>query len=354
MPKTLNGWLMLPSLNFPSLSPSGDAAALPLFSRAPKALGVRPPLQPRAMEFDITLPVLSIRSKHGLTELMDSIFVEEGSARELGIDSGVLRAFIKRVGKHYYPNPYHNFHHAVDACNTMGWLLTRPEFEKNLSPFNRFLLLVSTLVHDLEHPGNDNQWEIKSGSKLAVRYHNLSVLENHSVTVTRELLDDKRLDIFSNLDKETRRAATDTITEYVLATDFARHQDFLDRLGNAINGGELDYSDAEFLSLICGSLIKAADIANTAKPYHLARPWAIRVMREFWTQGEREKYLRVEVGPLNDPETINVNAAQAGFIKFACLELFELLSRIEVEISDLVETLKDNIIRYERFAVRSS
>lgn len=327
---------------------------MPVYLRAPNALGVRALVQPRAMEFDITLPVLSIRSKHGLTELMESIFIEEGSARELGIDGGVLRAFTKQVGKHYYPNPYHNFHHAVDAANTMGWLLTRPEFKQNLSPWNRFLLLVSTLVHDLEHPGNDNQWEVKSGTKLAARYRNLSVLENHSVSVTRELLNDKRFDIFTNLNEEIRQDAIDKIMEYVLATDFARHQDFLDRLGIAINGGALDYSDAEFLSLICGSLIKAADIANTAKPYHLARPWAIRVMREFWTQGQREKKLHLEVGPLNDPETINVYAAQAGFIKFACLELFELLSRIEADISDLVDTLKENVMRYERFAIRSS
>lgn len=38
--------------------------------------------------------------------------------------------------------------------------------------------LISALAHDIGHPGNNNDFEIKMMSDLAIRYNNKSVLEN--------------------------------------------------------------------------------------------------------------------------------------------------------------------------------
>lgn len=40
-------------------------------------------------------------------------------------------------------------------------------------------MLISALTHDVDHPGNNNDFEIKTGSELALRYNNKSVLENY-------------------------------------------------------------------------------------------------------------------------------------------------------------------------------
>ena len=108
-----------------------------------------------------------------------------------------------------------------------------------------------------------------------------------------------------------------------------------------------------FADLIMGSLIKAADIANTTKPFYLAKFWGKRVMQEFWRQGAQEKARRLEIGPLNDPESMDVNAAQAGFIKFACMGLFELLNKLEGDFDELVGILNQNVIEYENRAGNS-
>ena len=300
-----------------------------------------------AMDFDLTLPILSIRSRLELEELMASIFQWEGSARKVGVKQDTLRLFTHRVAQHYRANPYHSFNHAVDACNTMGWFVTRPVFHKHLSEWERFLLLVAALVHDVDHPGHDNQWEIKTRSPLARRYNNVSVLENNSVDMTNALLDDPAVNIFADLGGKAEQDARKKIAMLVLATDFSRHQDFLDRLDAAITGGRIRFNDRKFLELITGSLIKAADIANTTKPFHLARFWGARVMQEFWRQGEREKAQHLEVGPLNDPDSMDVNAAQAGFIKFACMGLFELLCKIDGDIGEMLDNLHRNVHEYE-------
>ncbi|MBI3992628.1 MAG: 3',5'-cyclic nucleotide phosphodiesterase [Candidatus Lambdaproteobacteria bacterium] len=300
------------------------------------------------MEFDLTLPILSIRSHSELEELMASIFQWEGSARRVGVKPKALRSFTHRVAQQYHANPYHNLNHAVDTCNTMGWLITRPVFHKNLSDWERFLLLVSALVHDVDHPGHDNQWEIKTRSPLARKFNNVSVLENNSVEVTNAFLDDPQLNIFAALGGKAEKDARHKIAMLVLATDFSRHQDFLDRLDAAILASRTRFNDRRFLELITGSLIKAADIANTTKPFHLARFWGARVMQEFWRQGEREKAQHLEVGPLNDPDSMDVNAAQAGFIKFACMGLFELLCKIDGDIAEMLGNLHRNVHEYEQ------
>lgn len=299
------------------------------------------------MEFDLTLPILSIRSKSELVDLMEAIFQWEGSVRKVGVKKKELRLFIQQVAACYHTNPYHNLNHAVDAANTMGWLVTRPVFEKNIGEWERFLLLTAALVHDVDHPGNDNQWEIKTNSKLAQKYNNVSVLENNSIDVTARLLDQPELNIFSSLGPKAEKDARKRIVSLVLATDFSRHQDFLDRLQRAITSNRASFKNKQFMDLITGSLIKAADIANTTKPFYLARYWGGRVMQEFWRQGIREKENQLEVGPLNDPSIMDVNAAQAGFIKFACMGLFELLSKIDSDIEYMVERLHENVREYE-------
>ena len=45
-----------------------------------------------------------------------------------------------------------------------------------------------------------------------------------------------------------------------------------------------------------------------------------------------------------------MNAAQAGFIKFAALELFEIVSKIEPEMTLMVENLQTNLAYYEEMA----
>jgi len=40
-------------------------------------------------------------------------------------------------------------------------------------------LFISSAAHDVDHPGNNNIYEIKTKSKLATLYNDQAVLENH-------------------------------------------------------------------------------------------------------------------------------------------------------------------------------
>ena len=44
-------------------------------------------------------------------------------------------------------------------------------------------LLLAAICHDLEHPGTTNAFQVNTASVLALRYNDVSVLENHHTAV---------------------------------------------------------------------------------------------------------------------------------------------------------------------------
>lgn len=303
-------------------------------------------------EFDRNPAILSMRTKTELVDYVEQLFHQEGSLGQVGISAETFRAFIEKVSRHYRQNPYHNFHHAVDTVNTVCWMISRPKLKAELPHEDRFLLLLVALIHDVEHPGHNNMWEVQIATPRALKFQNEAVLEKHSFEVTQRFLADPATNIFQGQSEEKVRGWNAKIEEMVMATDFAMHRKFLDDFAKFLASNTLDLGDEECLSWVCRALIKAADISNTSKPFTEAKVWGKRVMLEFWAQGVEEKKRNLPVGPLNDPETVKMNSAQTGFIKFAVLELYEQLLLIDPGLADMVDNLKENLATYEIMAER--
>jgi hypothetical protein len=303
------------------------------------------------MRFDRNLHVLGRRTKTELVEIAFRAFTGVNGARSLVRDAGQLRAFIWEVSRHYHNNPYHNFQHAVDTTNVMAWLVSLPRIRQILPDLYNFVLLVAALVHDLDHPGTDNQWEIKTQSERARRYQNIAVLEHHSLDLTLELFKQPELDLFAGLPLPMRKEALGLLGICVLATDFSMHRAFLQELESYLDGhNRFDERDPAFLSLVARTLIKAADISNTSKEFDQARLWGRRIMREYWAQGELEKRRNLPLGPLNDRRKVEFHGAQGWFIENQVTPLFKLLSRLDDEVEDAVDTLVKNFGTYKRIA----
>jgi len=299
------------------------------------------------MSFNRNSSFISFRSKAKLNELVEAFFKQDGSAKRLGVDSKKLARFIQEIGKKYRRNFYHNYNHAVDTVNTMGWLLERPTFKKHLNDFDRFLLLISALAHDVDHPGNDNRWEMKSKSEWAQECESSSVIEFHSVELTKDILAKEECDILDGFSATERKEFITNLEELILFTDFAEHGDFVHVFRKHIMDNGKNFSNPAFKRLVRAALLKAADIGNLAKPFPMARRWAYRVMQENWAQGEMEKAAKLPVGPLNDPDNSDFYQAQASFIGDAALKFFRLLYEIEEEMREFVLDMESNRDAYE-------
>lgn len=57
-------------------------------------------------------------------------------------------------------------------------------------------------------------------------------------------------------------------------------------------------------------MLHCADLSNPAKPHGIASPWAERVLEESFQQGDEEKKLGIDVGPLGDRDNISIEKCQ--------------------------------------------
>ena len=89
-------------------------------------------------------------------------------------------------------------------------------------PLTQFSIVLAALLHDADHDGVPNAQLLKEHPKMAERYKNKAIAEQHSVDIAFEILmepkyRDLRLTIYK--DEEEMRRFRQLIVNIVLATD---------------------------------------------------------------------------------------------------------------------------------------
>jgi dual 3',5'-cyclic-AMP and -GMP phosphodiesterase 11 len=71
-----------------------------------------------------------------------------------------------------------------------------------LLPSDVFALVLASLCHDIDHPGNTNSFEVVSGSNRALLHNDIHVLENHHASTMFMVLRDERCNVLQNVPKD--------------------------------------------------------------------------------------------------------------------------------------------------------
>lgn len=79
------------------------------------------------------------------------------------------------------------------------------------------------MIHDFKHPGLNNNYLINSKNYLAIRYNDISVLENMHIAEAFKLIKQESTNIMSGVSFDERKAMRKRIIDCVLATDMAKH-----------------------------------------------------------------------------------------------------------------------------------
>lgn len=292
---------------------------------------------------------------HSRTDMVDQVmglFAKASFVTKVRPDWVRLHRFVNECSVRYRANPYHNWHHALDVTRTVAWLLTRPVLAEKLDPADKFWVMIAAVVHDLDHPGRNNTWEVRTASPLAQKYQNISVLERHSLDLALMLLDDPFLRFTDAMTPDARARGKALLPELLIATDFGLHEELIRSFRSAVSSypERSNFGDPEFHLLALKAVLKAADIGNVAKPFDRAVWWARRVMLEFWAQGRAERARGLPIAPINDESRMTLRQAQMGFIQFVAQDLFDLLARVEPASVCLAHTLRENLNRYGQLA----
>jgi len=279
--------------------------------------------------------------------LLEEMYYELGLVEELEIHPSTLKRFLLRVQENYRNNPFHNFRHSFCVTQMMYVIIHGCRLQDVLSKRDICVLITACVCHDLDHPGYNNTYQINARTELAVRYNDMSPLENHHCAVSFKILSAPECNIFTNLSTEEFKEVRGDMIVLILATDMARHAEILDNFKQKLDN--FDYSSEDHLNTLKMILIKACDISNECRPIMVSEGWVDCLLEEYFHQSDKEKKDALPVAPFMDRDRVTKPTAQIGFIKYVLLPLFEALSKLYPEIEQLaLGHLREALRHYER------
>jgi hypothetical protein len=234
--------------------------------------------------------------------------------------------------------PYHNFKHGFSVLQLIHVIGERNQkLFKFISNQDYLFLLLAAVGHDVCHPGINNGYLIGTKHELALRYNNISVLENHHAAVTLEILNSTAL--VQDCDQHYMREA---IVCSTLSTDMAKHKDVCSSFDKLKERYDKSLKADRFG--LMGYLLHCADLGNPTLDFPLATIWSFKILQEFNNQVAYEEKARVTVSEFmrigNDLEKIK--KSQIGLIDFIVLPLWSGLSEVVENIEDMPETIRKN------------
>nr|BCL77501.1 bifunctional adenylyl cyclase/cAMP phosphodiesterase [Anthoceros agrestis] len=265
-----------------------------------------------------------------LPEMVEMIFKKLDLFETFALQPQKFRAFVRGMVARYQPNPYHNFRHACDVLHATYMLLTTCAARHMLNAIEIFSIVLAALCHDVDHPGLTNSFLITTYDPLALRYNDISVLENHHASTTfLTIWSDENVDILSSFYEEEKKKIRKIVLSLILATDMDQHGKIMSlmlsrrstsmqfeksmQIQNVTNFSSiiiqhdeerkttLQHERAQFsnissdATLLCQMIIKCADLSNVMKPFFLARRWASLLLLEWFNQGDMERKLGLPI-----------------------------------------------------------
>lgn len=211
-----------------------------------------------------------------------------------------LAAFLFYIRDSYHSeNPFHNFRHAVDVLQATNHFLKRIATPDSLSAHKfplqftfseQFALLLAALGHDMGHPAVTNKVLSESHSTIAELFHDESVLENFHQSEFRNAcsaflhINGKHI-----LSDETWNRMNLLIKSSILATDMAKHDEYMHHMDKFDPRGILKEERMENIHFLASLVIKSADISNVCRPLQTSVKWALSLGQEFAEVGKFEQ-----------------------------------------------------------------
>ena len=156
---------------------------------------------------------------------------------------------------------------------------------------------------------------MNSGTELARRWNDASVLENHHTAAGAAAVE--RAGILASLDAPTQRVFRKLFVNAVLSTDMSKHQDLLARVTARLNvapGFSRDSLDDRLL--LVAFVLHCADLCTVLLPPTMSRRVAESLSAEFARQAELERAEGLPVTVMVAHDEAGKAKLELGFIDY--------------------------------------
>nr|XP_040143012.1 high affinity cGMP-specific 3',5'-cyclic phosphodiesterase 9A isoform X1 [Ictidomys tridecemlineatus] len=310
--------------NNKKLAPRRDVPTYPKYLLSPETIEAL-----RKPTFDVWL-----WEPNEMLSCLEHMYHDLGLVRDFSINPITLRRWLLCVHDNYRNNPFHNFRHCFCVTQMMYSMIWLCGLQEKFSQVDIMVLMTAAVCHDLDHPGYNNTYQINARTELAVRYNDISPLENHHCAVAFQILAQPECNIFSNVPADGFKQIRQGMITLILATDMARHAEIMDSFKEKMEN--FDYSNEEHMTLLKMILIKCCDISNEVRPTEVAEPWVDCLLEEYFMQSDREKSEGLPVAPFMDRDKVTKATAQIGFIKFVLIPMFETVTKLFPVVKEIM------------------
>ncbi|XP_007457421.1 PREDICTED: high affinity cGMP-specific 3',5'-cyclic phosphodiesterase 9A, partial [Lipotes vexillifer] len=322
--------------NSKKLTSRRDVPAYPKYLLSPETVDAL-----RKPTFDVWL-----WEPNEMLSCLEHMYHDLGLVRDFGINPITLKRWLLCVHDNYRNNPFHNFRHCFCVTQMMYSMTWLCGLQEKFSQMDILILMTAAICHDLDHPGYNNTYQINARTELAIRYNDISPLENHHCAVAFQILSQPECNIFSSVPAEGFKQIRQGVITLILATDMARHAEIMDSFKEKMEN--FDYSNEEHMTLLKMILIKCCDISNEVRPMEVAEPWVDCLLEEYFMQSDREKSEGLPVAPFMDRDKVTKATAQTGFISFVLIPMFETVTKLFPAVEELMlQPLWESRDRYE-------
>ena len=227
--------------------------------------------------------------------------------RLYSFDRTVMKRFLLHVKLFYNPkNLFHNFKHVWGVLHLSFQILTHGG-DQYLLPLDIFAIVVAALCHDIQHPGNNNAFELATSSDLSkAKSYNVDagILERHHATITHSLLnaDGTDYDILIGLTPAQKEHFRRQVALIILGTDMAKHTSILAEaqaynLAQSVARSSSVTPEPESQSLTSSSNNAKSPKPPTHKKFTIIEASCLQIAYE------EAKPARRDVVDVNDPES---------------------------------------------------
>lgn len=279
--------------------------------------------------------------------LLEHMYRELGLVEQFQINPVILKRWLMRIQENYRNNPFHNFRHCFCVAQMMYGVIHFCNLREKMTQLDILELMTAAICHDLDHPGYNNTYQINARTELAIRYNDISPLENHHCAVAFSILSNPDANIVANLSSEDFKHLREGVISLILATDMSRHSEIVGSFEAAVTEG-FDCSKEDHRRKLKMMLIKCCDISNEVRPTSVSEPWVDCLLEEYFMQSDREKSEGLPVSPFMDRDKVTKPTAQIGFIKFVLIPLFEATTMVLPQLQTMITALRESLDYYEQ------
>ncbi len=283
-----------------------------------------------------------------ITLFIATLFIQSRLPEIFSIPLAVFVNFLFRVQEmmsHQSLAQYHNYLHIADVAHAT-WVILYcrgadpvekwkcPWTPTGLSAIGDLSVLISSLCHDLDHPGLSNDFHINTGSELGRFYGDKSPLENHHIAVTWSIIRCPECNVFLNFTPEELKKAKYCMHAAILNTDIKYHganqQSIVNLMGSMSHPLDAPPTSlsTDMMYTCCTVILHGADVSTAGRPWKVCLHWAELLYLEFDEQAKRETEAHLPVSVMQGP----VSAHQPEFIDF----IFPYFEKLDKMIPNVV------------------